>query len=163
MNDNQSFLKKVVTWIGSLIKALFTSEQKPTQSEPLSDPLKSDLDPDEDLIKGAKEIAGDFVANKAGELVAEYGDMLHGMSQDQKEYLYRMAILKSTPTSELTLKETIELGDELNKAAKLNLKITQEISNFWNKFFSVLMDIVQKFAEISVKVLAKILVGYLPI
>ena len=117
----------------------------------------------EEAKSEVKDIAKDFIEKKAIELGTEYISMLRSLNPKQKEFALKMAVLKAVDKSELTLEETLELGDLINEAARLNLEITSELSSFWNKFGSVTAEILEKVANIGVRVAARTLMSYIPI
>lgn len=153
MSTKEINWKKVWDWIiqflESLIKTQNSTGQQPKQSETLSDATKT--------------VATQFLENKGLELYDEYRTMLESLSPKQKELVKKMAVIKSVNISELTLEESIELGDMVNEAANLNLEINKEVSKFWSKVGSIAKDAAVTFGEYGVKTAARALVGFIPI
>ena len=157
MSEQKSFWQKlwelVIQLFQSSTKTPNYSESQKNNSDSSSDQVKSEL----------KQIARDFIEQKAVQLGSDYISMLKSLSPKQKDFVMKMSIIKSIDKSELTLEETLELGDMLNEAARLNLEITDEMSSFWSKFGDITSEVVGKFAEVGIRVAAKTLMSYIPI
>lgn len=157
MSDKSNFWQNlweiIIRLLGSLTKTQNSSESDKNNSPLSLDQAKSELE----------SIAKEFIEQKAVELGSEYISMLRTLNPLQKEFVLKMAVIKSIDKSELTLEETLELGDLINEAAKLNLQITEELSSFWNKFGSITLEITERVANIGVRVAARTLMSYIPI
>lgn len=156
MKEQNNWLKKVVDIVLKLVNA-FLSNSKTTQNSEDLAPSRS-----ESLSEAAKGIATDFLANKAIGLVNDFGGMLSKLSPKQKDYAYKMAVLKSAHVSELNWDELDMLSNQLNEAAQLGLEITEELSTFWSKFASVASEVAQNSLNVGVKLAAKSIVPFMP-
>lgn len=160
MSDKSNFWKILWTAIVQFFASLSqnqsgTNTQQNSSTEPLVDQAS-------DAFKEtAKNVAADFIANKAAGLVSKYGDMLDSLDPIQKEYALRMAYLKSIKPKDLNLEETIELGEAINEAARLRVEINEELNNFWSEVFDVISEGAEKFAEVGVRILSTALIGRL--
>ena len=162
MSEQQSFWKKIWEVILRFLESLNrtqSSTDKPSNSSEERSQKENSIS---DVLKGtAKDVATDFLANKASGLISKYGSMIDNLNPKQKEYVIRMAYLKSVDTSVLTLKELLELGDAINQAAALGVEINDELNSFWSEVFSCVEEAAGKFADVGVKVLSKSLIGFL--
>lgn len=157
MTDKKSFWRKL--W--EIIIQLFASSNKTQNS---SDSAGSNSEPSLDQAKNEiKDIARDFIEEKAVELGTEYLSMLKSLNPKQKDFVMKLSVIQAVDKSELTLEESMELGDMINEAAALNLEITEELSSFWSKFGDIAKEVAGKFADVGIRVAAKTLKSYIPI
>ena len=110
-----------------------------------------------------KQVGEDFIVNKATGLINKYSNMMTTLDPVQKEYVYYLGILKASETTELTMEEILVLGDIVVKCSELGIKITEELTSFWNEFGSIAKEIGLTAANFGVRIAAKALVGYLPV
>lgn len=89
--------------------------------------------------------------------------MLGKLSLKQKEYVLKIGAIKAAELSELSMSELNDLGEHLNTCSKLGIEITEELSSFWAKIGAIAKEASLKFAEIGIKVAARILLSYIPI
>lgn len=158
MSDKSSFWKKIWEAILQFFASL-SQNQSGTGKQPISSTEPLGERASEAFKDTAKELAADFLANKASGLISKYGNMLDSLDPKQKEYAIRMAYLKSVDPTQLSLEETIELGNAINEAARLRVEINEELNSFWSEVFDVVSEAAEKFAEVGVKVLSTTLIG----
>lgn len=159
MSKERSIWQQILDLIMSLLNSSKTtnssSEQQPKQSE-----TSSAAETIKDFVK---DEARDLLENKAADLALSFGNMLENLSPKQREYVKKIAILKAAETSELTMKEVLELGDLLTEAQELQIEITEELSNFWTKVGAIAKEVAIKTGQVGFKLAARSLVGFLPI
>ena len=153
MTEQQNFWDKllgiIVALLSSLIKtASLNGTQQPQSQTPSG---------------AAKTIVTEFLQNKALGLFQQYKTTFKNLNKEQKEFVYNMSILKAADISELDFDEVIQLGEVINRCSELNIVITKELSEFWDKVGSIAKDAAIKSTEIRIKMAAKALVGFLPI
>jgi hypothetical protein len=107
----------------------------------------------------AKELASTFINENAATLAVEYADMVSSLGPKEKELAGKIAIVKSTETDEMSLDEVMEYNDLLNECAKLNMEISEELSDFWGKIADLAKEASTKFVDITVKVASKALIA----
>ena len=159
MTEETSIWKKIwaliMELLGSLSKTQNSSDQpqKPSTTLSASQTIK-------DFVKDEAKI---ILEQKAADLALQFGGMLEKLSPVQREYVKKIAILKSADKSELTFDEVLELGEVLNEAQKLQITITDELSDFWSKVGAIAKEVAIKTGELGFKLAARSLVGFLPI
>lgn len=142
----------ILRLLGSLTKTQnSTDNQQNSSSQSLGNELKN----------ASKDIATEFLTEQAASLVGKYGAMLRSLSPKQKDYVIRIAYLKSVNPSELNLDEILELGEAINKAASLGVEINNELNQFWNEVFSIVKQAGEKFVDIGTRALSSTLLGIL--
>lgn len=75
--------------------------------------------------------------------------LLNGMSDEEKEYVAKVAFFKSVNTQELTLDEIIEFGEHLNEAVKLGITVQEQHMEFWSRFHDIVKVVTRQFTEIT--------------
>ena len=113
-----------------------------------------------DLLFGKQLMISDQLSSYSGTLVAsatkqlsEAGlallPLLNGMSDEEKEYVAKVAFFKSVNTQELTLDEIIEFGEHLNEAVKLGITVQEQHMEFWSRFHDIVKVVTRQFTEIT--------------
>ena len=87
--------------------------------------------------------------------------MLIKLDPKQKEYVLKMAYLKTLDMSEMSAEEIMSVGDVSVEASELGLEISGDIDAFWSKFGSVVSEIGSKFQDVATKVISSSLIGIL--
>jgi len=159
MSDKSNILKIILEWIirllGSSNKTQNSSESANSNSGWYSN---SDTTIKAKAIKRElTEVAKKVIEEEAVNLGMNYVSMLRRLNPKQKEFVLKMAEIKALKVSELTFEETLIVGDLVNEAAKLNLEITKELNEFWNKFGAVVSKIGTQFAKIGIRTITRTL------
>ena len=164
MSDKSNFLQMILEMIIRLLglsnKTQNSSESQNNNSESYSNKEESNQSTKITLEAVKKEVTGvakKIIEEEAVGLARKYSSMLKRLNPKQKEFVLKMAELKAIDKSRLTLEESLVVGDLINEAAKLNLKITEELNTFWNKFGAVAAKMGNKFAEIGIRTIVKTL------
>ena len=90
-------------------------------------------------------------------------NLFDGKSEAEIAYIKHIAILKATKVEELSLDEVIELGEVLSEAARLGLEVSKEVNEFWEVVSDTTRAICSVTVGVATKVVAKMVVGYLPV
>jgi hypothetical protein len=116
----------------------------------------------EDLLQVREEVKN-FIEQKAVQLGTYYLEMFKKLNPKQRDFVLKMATIKAFNYDDLTLEEKLYVGDMLQQASTLNIEITNEVTEFWNKFTDIAKQVALTFADIGIKIAVKLLTAYIPI
>ena len=108
-----------------------------------------------------KDIAVDAIAGHAIGLISDFSSMLNTLEPEQKEFALRIAILKSSDPSEMTMEELLELGDISVEASRLGIDVAKTLDSFWSKFTAIVSSVVKQVGGVGSRLVASSLTGFL--
>ena len=106
----------------------------------------------EKILEGMGNAAKDEAINQAGTLLLNHGDYLLGLTEFQRNYAIKIAMLKSIQNLEvLDFDELKEYREISSKAIELGIDVAEEINVFWEDFNDAVKAIIEVGADVGVR------------
>lgn len=106
----------------------------------------------EAILEGIGDAAKDEAINQAGTLLLNHGDYLLGLTEAQRAYAVKVAMLKAIDNlEELDFDELKEYRNVASEAIELGINVAEEMNTFWTDFGDAVKAVVDVAADVGVR------------